>query len=276
MRSARFGLLSCFLLLNNSAWPQQTASALTSQSQPVQKDGAAIAILGHMVGATGWNSASLPSDVVASGTMVLSTRDDSQVFSVTYKLKGVYQTISELATGRGTSKTIFNGKNAATVLPDGTVSALPSYLARSMRQMIFPFMTQITNSGASDISVGFAGTLQINGTLCNGVALAHHLDRTDPLAFVEDLASPMTVWVSSATGLPVRIDYVLTATDNYKVLFHLSRTFSDYRLIDGVAVPFHQEETTEGQRSIVLDLKTIQFNSGLTDVDFYVPTQGGR
>lgn len=273
----RFGLLLCLLLLNDSVGAQQGPSTPSSQPQPIQKDAAALAILGQMAAATGWNNANLPADLVASGTMTVYASSDSQVFSVTYKLKGTTQSISELTAESGTSKTISNGKNAATVLPDGTVSPLPSYLARTMRQMVFPFMTQISSYGGSDISIASAGTRQISGSLCNGVSVAHQLSRTDPLAYIEDLASPMTIWISATTGLPAQVDYVLTGIDNFKAIWHLSRTFSDYRQVNGIAIPFHQEEATEGQRTIVLDITSVQLNSGLTDGDFYVPAaQGGR
>jgi hypothetical protein len=272
MRVARFWLLFFPLLFSCSVGAQQPTA-----SQPIQKDAAALAILDQMVKATGWNPTSLPLDLVATGTMTIYIGTDSNSYPVTYKLKGGSQISTELAEDAGTSRTVSNGKIAGAILPDGTVVPLPSYLAHSMRQMVFPFMTQITNSAAPDISVGLAGTLQINGTLCNGVALAHHLARTDPLAFVEDLASPMTIWISSTTGLPVQIDYALTGINNFKAVLHLSKTFSDYRIVNGVAVPFHQEEILQGQKNIVLDLIGVQFNTALTDADFYVPvTRGGR
>ena len=277
MRSVRLVLLLGFMLFDISVRAQQTPSAPSIQGQPVQKDAVALAILGQMAAATGWNSTNLPRDLVASGTTTVSAGGDSQVFSVTYKLRGASQSISELAGESGSSRTISDGKNSATVLPDGKVSRLPSYFARSMRQMAFPFMTQISHSGASDISVASVGTREISGSLCRGVTVAHRLDRDDPLARVEDLASPMTIWVSSTTGLPMQIDYALTGANNFKAVLHLSRTFSDYRMVNGLAVPFHQEEISQGQRNIALDLSSVQFNSGLVDSDFNVPTaQGGR
>ena len=86
----------------------------------------------------------------------------------------------------------------------------------------------------------------------------------------------MTIWIAK-TGLPAEIDYALLAMDNFRAVMHRARTFSDYRPINGVAVPFHQEEFVDGQNISKLDLTDVQFNTGVSDAEFNVPaSQGGQ
>jgi hypothetical protein len=252
-------------------------SSASASAEPIQKDAAGVAILDKMLATAGWGTVGNPADLVASGTITYFAGSDSQTRSVRYKLLGTSEASTEITVDAGTTQTISNGKTAATILPDGTASRLPSYLAHSMRQEIFPFLAPVIGPNDSDVSVSVVGTRQINADLCTGVALARRLERTDPRASLEDIVSPITIWISSSTYLPVEIDSVLTSIDNYRALLHLSRTFSDYRAIQGLAIPFHQEEAIEGQRASVLDLTEVQLNTGLTDADFPVPaTEGGR
>jgi len=49
---------------------------------------------------------------------------------------------------------------------------------------------------------------------------------------------------------------------------NFSRTFSDYRLVNGIAVPFQQSESFEGQLMYQIQFTAVQFNVTLTDTDF--------
>lgn len=44
--------------------------------------------------------------------------------------------------------------------------------------------------------------------------------------------------------------------------------FSDYRLVNGILVPFSISETVVGQRTWTIQVNQITFNSGLRDTDF--------
>src|SRR5260370_29210058 len=124
MRSVRFGLLCNFLLITAPSWCQQPAPSTQSegvQSPQVQKDAAASTILAQMAGATGWNSASLPSDVTAQATVTRysgDTLDLQNAFGAIYKLRGLNQARIEYYENCLTSTAIVNGRADVILSPD--------------------------------------------------------------------------------------------------------------------------------------------------------------
>ena len=91
------------------------------------------------------------------------------------------------------------------------------------------------------------------------------------------LASPITLWVSSVTNLPVQIETAQLAIDNYRAVIPRVVHLSDYRLVNGIVVPFKQEEMVNGVVISTLQFTNVQMNVGFSDADFAVAiAQGGK
>ena len=54
-------------------------------------------------------------------------------------------------------------------------------------------------------------------------------------------------------------------------LIYFSRSFSDYRIVKGIAVAFRQEERFEDQLMYSIQFTDVQFGAALADVDFSLP-----
>jgi len=52
------------------------------------------------------------------------------------------------------------------------------------------------------------------------------------------------------------------------VQVHFSRLFSDYRVVNGVAIAFAQEERVANQLMYQIQFSSVQFNSPFLDMDF--------
>ncbi len=115
------------------------------------------------------------------------------------------------------------------------------------------------------------GTTTIEGAVCKGIIIARHAPSGDPLGEFRDLAAPLKIWLSEQTGLPVRIDFIRLALDNHFVAMHFSRSFSDYRVVNGVAVAFAQEEHFEDQLMYQIQFTSVQFGAAIADSDFDLP-----
>lgn len=245
-----------------------SVSIQAAAQQPPQRDPQAMAVLAQMVAATGWRTGSVPVDVVATGTVTRFHEEAEQTVPITVKQRGANQQRLQLQEPDGLVTTVINGL-AASVLPaQGSPRRLPAQSALSMESRFFPFFSDILKLLDADVSVVDLGSRTIEGVPCHGVQIARHPAGKDPLSHIRELASPLKVWISQSTFLPVQIEYVRLAVDNQHVVMHFSRTFSDYRAVNGIAVAFQQEERFEGQLMYRFQLTTVQLNAGLTDGDF--------
>lgn len=67
------------------------------------------------------------------------------------------------------------------------------------------------------------------------------------------------------------IEYTRVADNNPTALRTRVRSFSDYRVVGGLAVPFRQQDSDGGQLLYTLQLTQVQFNVGLSDSEFTLP-----
>src|SRR5262249_31767304 len=107
---------------------------------------------------------------------------------------------------------------------------------------------------------------------CIGIQLErkHPDSKDDPLAELRRFTAPVTLWISTTRSVPIRADYYRVAADNHTATLRETAVFSDYRNVDGVAVPFRQEISIEGQLMYTYQFTAIEFNHGLSDADFNV------
>jgi CubicO group peptidase (beta-lactamase class C family) len=79
--------------------------------------------------------------------------------------------------------------------------------------------------------------------------------------------NPVTDYISTKTFLPVKRDRMVSspAGDGAVVV---SETFSDYRPVDGVMVPFHVVAQNPGLGSVITRIKEIKFNVAVPDSEF--------
>jgi len=67
------------------------------------------------------------------------------------------------------------------------------------------------------------------------------------------------------------------AIDNPAMKIPYRRVYSDYRTVNGLAVPFRQDEYAGAVLASTTELTAVQFNTGLVDGDFAIPAAtGGR
>jgi outer membrane lipoprotein-sorting protein len=270
MSPSRYTLfLFASFLACSTASPQQSPPA--SPPPPPQRDPQAVAALLQVVSAAGWGPTAHPGAIMASGTLTRFNGNQQQTESFTLKQRGPTQHRMELQDGGVTSTTVVNGLAGTIVFSDGKKHRLPAHAAISIQSPAFPFLSDLARAGDSDVEVRDLGSDSIDGVPCHGVSVARHAKSNDPLAHFRDLAAPLKVWISQQSGLPVRIDFIRLADDNPHVVIHFSRSFSDYRMVNGIAFPFKQEERFEGQLMYQFQFANVQFNAAVTDADFDLP-----
>jgi hypothetical protein len=164
------------------------------------------------------------------------------------------------------------GDSAAVLTSNGT-RFMPPHSVVSMQALALPFLCGLAAFSDANVSLRYVGTETVAGQLAHRVDMAREPGPGDPLAAPRRLASHMTVWISTTTGLPVQIAATRIANASPTAATTTIRVFSDYRSVSGIAVPFHQEEYGGGHLLYTLQLATASFNVGLSDGEFALPPQ---
>jgi outer membrane lipoprotein-sorting protein len=264
MRVARV-VLSFLLILSSSLLLNSQQSVATPQRDPQ-----AVAVLTQMLTASGWGKASLPTDGIASGTVTRVSGDTQQSVAVTMKIRGPRIYRVEVRDPSGPITTIINGDAGAVTRTAGT-AFLPAHSAISQRAWAFPFFSDLC--ALSDAAVGFqyVATETLNGNLAHRVEIIRSYSSSDPMSSLRNRVAHLTVWVSATTWLPMQIQFNRVSDDNPTAIRSLVRTFSDYRVVNGLAIPFRQEQFAAGQLLQKLQLTSVSFNTGLPDSEFALP-----
>ncbi len=233
-------LFTALILSFPNVATSQQASHPTAQAP--QRDPQALAILYKMLSVSGWSATNIPADAVASGIVTRYHGDPQDAVRVTLKFKGHSKARIEVADAASPTTTIINGDQAAVSKSTGT-RVIPAHSALSK-----------TVNGQE------ASRLEFDYIPASDVLYSRVLRR----------AGHVTLWISTASFLPIQVQYPRISNDNPTAVFLAIRAYSEYRTISGIAIPFHQDEYLGNQLNHSLQLSTVNFNTGLPDADFAI------
>lgn len=248
------------------SFPNLAAQQVTA---PISRDPQALAALSQMLSATGWGSVQLQ-DVVATGIVTRYHGASQDAVGIKLESLGPRLYRSDVQDPGGTITTTLNG-DAASVVSSSLTLLLPSYVAIPMRPTAFPFFAGFLSFTDTSSMVTYDGIETIAGQASYRVDLAFQPTGSDPLSLMRATASQITVWISVATALPVQIAYSRTSNDNPNSSRMITQTFSDYRTVGGIQMPFHQEEFGSGRTILTLQLSAVNLNTGVASTDFALP-----
>ncbi len=99
-----------------------------------------------------------------------------------------------------------------------------------------------------------------------------------PSKFVDAVqqAAQFDLYLDSATFLPVEVDFQTHPDNNIGQDIPVRIRYSDYRIINGVQVPFHVRKFLNGTLYLDLQFEAASFNTGLAANSFVVTAQPSR
>ncbi len=240
----------------------------TLAQQTLSPQDAGSTVLARMATAAGWQPGALPRDVSARGTVsilfpdgttathnVTFTAKDATKFKWEHEGKPNATTVSDMARGLA-----FGAKGQP-------------YSAQAIEPWHFPFLTRLLQISGKDVRIAYLGVENVPEPAYK-VQITREPGPEVPRRDEVIIGSPLTVWVSVQTFLPVQISYLRQSGTNRLEFLPYRRTFSDYRSIDGLLIPFHQEEWFNWQHISTLEFTNVVLNTGISDRDFTV--NGGR
>ena len=190
---------------------------------------------------------------------------------MTLKVKTCSEYRIDTQGSNGPSSLIINGDGGAVQTPAET-DVIPPLSANSMQPLVLAFFCDLGYFADPSVSVSLVGTEIISGEPANKIQITRLPAASNTGTVSGPLPGGLTVWVSTASSLPLQISWSLISDNNPAAKLTVTTLLSDFQTIGGIAVPFHQEQQAAGSVIHVLQLNSVTFNNGLDDSIFSVPT----
>lgn len=195
--------------------------------------------------------------VQAVGTLTWHGSTDI-VFPVVLKSLGTQLLRTELTTNKGVRVTIVNAGHGIIRQPDGSVRQLSLDNTLVQRVNHIPSLSLLSEFSQGAVALEYVGNSVVDGAAVDIVAISlSSQSRTRVLYYID-----------SKTAFVNRIDQPNYAENDPNDVQSLQTRLSDYRLVNGVAVPFLQETYADGKPLFALALNSVTFGVTLSDSDF--------
>jgi hypothetical protein len=269
MRSFWCGMVVPFLFVAVLARPQQAISSQQLQSPPAApQDPQGLAILTQAITAAGGIQAlAVVQDFTATGMITYYWAGDEVRGVVTLRGRGPGQFRLDANLPKGLESWVVS--NGVGVVTEGGENRPIEYAnAVNLGSLTFPYAYLAAAIRDSSTSISYMGLEPRSGATALHVRLRKLLPLDmDP----QGLTSKLTVrdfFIDPVTFQVVGSLDMLHPKYQPLVNRPHEMRFADYRSVEGILVPFSITEITIGQRTFVIQLEQIHFNTGLQDVDF--------
>lgn len=266
MRSGVRGALFAFSFLYASA---VLCAQQSSTSSPPTRDQQAISILNQCLQAAGGAQAiGAIQDFTASGSITYNWAGESVNGSVTLKGrgKGQFRLDADLSNGR-LSWAVNNGDGFYKEL-DETTRHIFYANAVNFGSLTLPYVHIAAGLNDQSTSLSYIGVNSQDNRKTYDIRIQQALppDR-DPTGILGKLTR-RDFFIDTQTFQIVRVSDMVHPEKITTIDIPHEIEFSDYRSVNGVALPFSISEKTDGQHTYTIQISQISFNSGLQDADF--------
>jgi hypothetical protein len=221
---------------------------------------------------TALNSGTPTTDVTLSGTAEAINGSDDETGTATVKAVGLESSvILALPSGtRSETRSSLNGQTFGTWKgADGVSHKMSLHNLLTEPAWFFPLFA--VNRGLLQTSY----TAVYVGRETRGDATVEHLSisqvfpllptgQSNPLQPL----SQIEIYLDSSTLLPTAVAFATHPDNNELLDIPIEISYSDYRLINGVQVPFHVQRFLNNGLVLDLQFQNVTFNSGLTPSQF--------
>jgi len=242
-----------------------------AQAQTATKDPKAVSVLMSAIEAAGGvDTVGALKDMSASGSITYFWAGKEVVGSVAIKGLGVDRFRFDATLPDGRLSCVVRGTTGFARDQNGKVSQFPLHKALSADNLMFFIPRLVLWVTDPNIGVQYMGTTRVQG------ALVHHISiqRAPPSQLAGATAAKLSqvmskdLYIDSTTSLVNRIEDQIYPVGTVTDPLPHAVLFSDYRTVNGIALPFSADERIDGVTVSRLALDDVVFNTGLTDSAF--------
>ena len=179
---------------------------------------------------------------------------------ILYKTHGAGQLRVEIDKTAGKSILILNAGQGQVKQPDGTVRNLLHNNTYGQRVEHIPALSLLAEHDKSEVEVGDPAEDEVNGSRADVVTLSMAPAATSAKETSDyQKVSRTKFFLDKASGYVTAMEYLNFAENDPGSASPMRTVYSDYRKIDGIAVPFRQITFMDGQLFSELVLESVSF-----------------
>jgi hypothetical protein len=206
-------------------------------------------------------------DMEGTGIATLPADSGEGQCSATLMILGSDDVRLDLQTAKGVRSIRLSGAMGETQHETGTRTSVPPSTAAIG---LFAFSQLFTrNFSVNDLSVVDRGIIQIEGNALHRITLEVPYERknADGSGHDRDLATDL--YFDPASHLLIKSANLIRLGNSGAANLLRVVTYTDYREVNAMLIPFRYTQTLNGQRQWVLQLDQVQFNAGLNSSSFH-------
>lgn len=211
-------------------------------------------------------------DFVATGTIDYPGLADKATRNATVRARGMNQLRIDESTSESSHSFTNDNGNAWLKGTDGNPRSVRRHDNVQATSTILPLLQLVEALRDPTISVVDLGVDTNQGQQEHGIRLQRHFSaKNDPAHILSDW-SRQDFFVDPATLRIMRLHNQIHPTSITNRASERDVVYGDYRLINGVLVPFQITEMVMSRTIFVLQFTNFQFNAGASDTDFANPS----
>jgi hypothetical protein len=261
--------LLSFLTVLLLTFPNLAASQQASAPAPSSSTQAATLLTQSAAALTGRVALS---DVTLSGTArrIAGSDDESGTVVLTATATGSSKLALSFASGNRNEvrSNSSNGPTGSWSGPDGASRPI-SYHNLMTDSGLFPAFALATLLVSQNTVATYIGQETRNGSSVIHLSAQQQLpNQTAKVATLLQHLSQMNIYLDSTTSLPVSLAYNIHPDNDAGLDIPIEIVFSDYRIVNGIHVPFHIQKFINNSLALDLQFQNVTTNSGLSASSF--------
>lgn len=242
--------------------------ASLAQQQVITRDPQAVAILHATLATMGGQGAAAIQDTVVHATVTPPASLGGNPGTLTITTKGAGMLRTDGAGGGKTASTIFNNGRELRSTGQGWTSAHASN-ATHERIAHLPALMLFYEIARAEISVAYVGEETLEGHSVHHISIAR-VTNTGNASVDQTLThnSELEVFVDAQTNMIAKISYRHVAENDWRQSLPMEIYYSDYRTVNGIAIPFHQRHVYAGHPIGEIEITSVAVNQGTPDAMF--------
>jgi hypothetical protein len=165
-----------------------------------------------------------------------------------------------------------SGPLGAWEAPDGTSGAMPLHNLLVDSAWFCPALMLSKQSSSQNLVVSDGGRETHDGLMVERLAISKQFPSLPArVSAAMQRLSEMEVYLDAITSLPVSVSFNTHPDNNAGRDFPVEIKFSDYRIVNGVQIPFHLQKYINGGLVLDLQFEKADLNTGLSSTAFTVP-----
>ncbi len=247
-------------------------TAIHAQQSPVPapRDAQAVSVLQRSLAALA--GAAPVNDVTFTGTVTRIAGSDNESGTATLKATAVGQGRVDLSLSSGQRSEVVDISQASPAGswsgPDGTWHAVAPHNLLGDPSWFFPTFLIHRALSAPSYAVSPMDAETMDGVAVDHLKIYQQYGSSSQQVALTQGLSQIDIYLNPSTLLPVAVLFNAHPDDNALVNIPIQITFSNYRVVQGVSVPYHIQKYIQNGLALDVTVTGVQVNTGLSSAEF--------